>query len=72
MQNRFWDTSGADDVLTMCAMLTEQTDIFACYRTIVLRAQELYQTNEAFQAFCGRVDEAFQAWCRSKQIGLAG
>ncbi len=72
VQNRFWDASGADEALTMCGILTDQGDRFACYRTIVLRAQELYETDEAFQAFCGRVDEAFQAWCRSKQIGPAG
>lgn len=69
VQNRFWETSGADEALTMCAMSVDQGDRFACYQTIVFRAQELYETNEAYHAFCDRVDESFRAWCRSKQVG---
>lgn len=72
VQNRFWDTSGADEALLMCGMLTDLADRFSCYQTIVLRAQELYETNEEFQSFCAEVDESFRAWCRSKQIGRAG
>ena len=69
VQNRFWDTSGADDALTMCAMATDQGDRFACYRTIVFRAQELYETNDAYYAFCERVqDESFRAWCLSREV----
>ena len=69
VQNRFWDTSGADEALEMCAMPSDQGDRFACYRTIVFRAQELYETNEAYYAFCERVgDERFRAWCLSREV----
>ncbi len=72
VQNRFWEVSGADEALSMCAMPTDQGDRFACYQTIVLRAQELYDTNQAFSEFCDRVDEGFKAWCRSKEIIQVG
>ena len=69
VQNRFWDTSGADEALAMCAMPTDRGDRFACYRTIVFRAQELYETNEVYYAFCERVgDESFRAWCLSREV----
>ena len=63
---------GADEALAMCGMLTDQADRFACYQTIVIRAQELYETDTAYQAFCTEVDESFRAWCRSKQIVHTG
>ena len=68
VQNRFWEVSGADEALSMCAMSTDQGDRFACNQTIVFRAQELYETQEAFSAFCNRVEESFRAWCLNKEI----
>ena len=72
VQNRFWEVSGADEALAMCAMSADQGDRFACYQTIVFRAQELYETDGAFSAFCDRVDESFRAWCHSKEITQVG
>ena len=72
VQNRFWEVSGADEALSMCAMATDRRDRFACNQTIVFRAQELYETTEAFSAFCDRVDESFRAWCHSKEIVQVG
>ena len=68
VQNRFWEVSGADEALSMCAMSTDQGDRFACNQTIVFRAQELYETQETFSKFCNRVEENFRAWCLSKEI----
>ena len=72
VQNRFWEVSGADEALAMCAMSADQGDRFACYQTIVFRAQELYETDGAFSTFCDRVDESFRAWCHSKEITQVG
>ena len=72
VQNRFWEVSGADEALSMCAMSADQGDRFACNQTIVFRAQELYETQEAFSAFCNRVEESFRAWCLSKEITQVG
>ena len=68
VQNRFWEISGADEALSMCSMSADQGDRFACNQTIVFRAQELYETQEAFSAFCNRVEESFRAWCLNKEI----
>ena len=72
VQNRFWEVSGADEALSMCAMSTDPGERFACNQTIVFRAQELYETAEAFSAFCDRVDESFSAWCHTKEITQVG
>ena len=72
VQNRFWEVSGADEALAMCAMSADQGDRFACYQTIVFRAQELYETDGEFSTFCDRVDESFRAWCHSKEITQVG
>ena len=72
VQNRFWEVSGAEEALSMCAMSTDQGDRFACNQTIVFRAQELYETQEAFSKFCNRVEESFRAWCLSKEITKVG
>ncbi len=72
VQNRFWDVSGADEALSMCAMSSDQGDSFACYQTIVFRAQELYESEEAFAEFCRRVDESFKEWCLSKELTRVG
>ena len=34
--------------------------------------RDSYETQEAYNAFCDRVDESFKAWCRSKEITQFG
>ena len=56
VQDRFWEKSGADDALAMCAMVENATEKDACYATIVARARDIFPTREEFDGFCSQID----------------
>ena len=63
VQDRFWDKSGAGDALAMCAMIEDAAEQDACYRTIVLRARDIFTTREETDGFCAEVGERWREWC---------
>ena len=63
VQDRFWEITGADDALAMCAMIEDVTEQDVCYSTIIVRARDLYTTTEGAEGFCARVDTRWRNWC---------
>ena len=55
VQDRFWEKSGADDALAMCAMVENPTEQDTCYGTIIARARHVLSTREEFDEFCARI-----------------
>jgi plastocyanin len=62
-QDRFWEESGADDALTMCRLVTGETEKSACYWTIIVRARDVFPTQVEFDTFCVQVEEKWRNWC---------
>ena len=63
VQDRFWEESGADDAMTMCAMVEHAEEQDACYRTIILRARDVFTTREQFEGGCARFSAGWRTWC---------
>ena len=63
VQDRFWEKSGADDALAMCAMVEDTTEQGACYGTIIVRARDLFTTAEEAGSFCAQVGTRWRHWC---------
>ena len=68
VQDGFWDASGADKAAEMCSLIEDIHSQFACYRTIVFRALELYETKSEYLGFCELVEVGFRTWCRNKDL----
>ena len=63
VQDRFWEKSGADDALAMCALVGDARGQDACYETIIVRARALFTTREASDGFCARVGTKWRKGC---------
>ncbi len=66
VQDRFWELGGADEAMTLCDMVEEETAKSDCYNMIISRGANLFVDNDAFQAWCGRTEEPWVAWCDGK------
>ena len=64
VQARFWDSSGADEAIQMCRIAGVAEEKNGCYWMIIARAQELYPDRTGLEEFCGRLEQAYRAWCR--------
>ena len=62
-QDRFWEKSGDDDALAMCAMVENEAEQDACYWTIIVRARDVFTNKEEFDNFCARIDTRWRKWC---------
>ena len=63
VQARFWETDRADEAIQMCSLATVPQEREGCNWMIVSRARELYPDRQGLEAFCGRLETAYQAWC---------
>ena len=63
VQDSFWDVGGAGDALAFCQILTGEEEKSRCYRTIVARARDIYQTSAELHAFCARVEDGYRQGC---------
>ena len=63
VQARFWETDRADEAVEMCTLATVQEEREGCHWMIVYRARELYPDRPSLEAFCARLETAYQAWC---------
>lgn len=63
VQDRFWEASGADEALAMCAMLFETAEKDACYSMIIGRARDVFSDPEAFDGFCAKVAPSHRSMC---------
>ena len=68
VQDGFWDASGADKAAEMCRLVEGISIQFACYRTIVFRALELYESKSEYLGFCEMIEADFRTWCRNKDL----
>ena len=63
-QDRFWETTGADEAITMCSLLEATEEAAACWWEIIYRARDVFADNTGRQGFCARLPEDLQAPCR--------
>ena len=68
-QDRFWEKSGADDALAMCALVEGVAELDACYGIIIERARHVLPTREEFDGFCSRIAPPHRAWCSRSGAG---
>ena len=66
VQDRFWDLGGADEAMSLCHLVEEETSKSGCYNMIISRAANLFTDTDAFQAYCARVEERYVSWCEGK------
>ena len=69
-QDRFWEKSGADDALAMCAMVENEAEQDACYWTIIVRARDVFTTEQEFDNFCARIGTRWRKWCADAEAQL--
>jgi plastocyanin len=63
VQAQFWEPEKGEFAVEFCEMLNETAEMSGCYWMIIVRAKELYPTQEGFGEFCSRVKPSYQAWC---------
>ena len=63
VQDRFWDTSGAEAALTLCRMLDDTRAKESCNWIIINRAYEIYLTPDGFRDFCLKLEEQYRPMC---------
>ena len=69
LQARFWETSKADEALSLCGMLKDDLEErSACYWMLIIRAIELYRDDNQYLALCARLEEPFDAWCERRTV----
>ena len=62
-QDRFWEKTGADDALEMCALVQNAEEKHACYWTIIVRARDVLGTDEEYDSFCAKIGEQWRRMC---------
>lgn len=63
VQDRFWDVAGADEAVSLCAMLSDPWEAETCWDTIINRAKDLYSDPFGLLIFCDKVPADLQASC---------
>ena len=63
VQDRFWEKTGADSALAMCAMVEDAAEQDACYWTIIVRARDVLTTRKESEGFCAQVDPRWRSSC---------
>ncbi len=56
----------------MCAMVENAAERDACYRTIVVRARDLFTTREESDGFCARIGTKWRKGCADVLSGRPG
>ena len=62
VQARFWKPESAPEAVEMCT-IAEGDEKNGCYWMIVTRGRELFPDRPSLEAFCSRLEPAYQAWC---------
>ena len=63
VQARFWETERVEEAVEMCSLAPVAEEKTGCFWMIVDRARELYPDRPGLEAFCARLEPAYQAWC---------
>jgi len=63
VQDRFWETTGADEAVEMCSMLDESREADTCWWTIIDRAGDVFPDEEGRRSFCHRVPADRRGLC---------
>ncbi len=66
VQDRFWDLGGAEEAMTLCHMVGDDLSKSDCYNMILSRGANLFVDNDAFQAWCARMEEPWVSWCEGR------
>ena len=62
-QDRFWETTGADEAITMCSLLNDGEEATACWWEIIYRAGDVFGDDAGRRGFCARLPEGFDTLC---------
>jgi plastocyanin len=66
VQDYFWDSSGQDNAITFCKLLTEAKEKESCYRTIFKRAPSILSSSD-LKRFCQKAEKPYEPLCLSYQ-----
>jgi plastocyanin len=66
VQDFFWDTSGQQEALEFCRLVSAPDTKAGCYETIFGRAIDVLPDNQSKTVFCNLVETEFSDSCRSK------
>ena len=67
-QDRFWETTGADEAISMCALLDVASEADACWWTIIDRAGDVFIDEAGRRSFCDRVPADRRGLCASEVL----
>ena len=62
-QDRFWETTGADEAITMCSLLRDGEEATACWWEIIYRAGDVFSDDAGRRGFCARLPEDYRTLC---------
>ena len=63
VQDRFWEVSGAEEVLEFCRLLEGADENERCYWKIAWRASQLFESEAGYREFCSRFEEDYRWLC---------
>ena len=63
IQDTFWDSSGQDDALEFCRIITDSKDKDLCYSLIFNRARDVLSSKGEIKSFCLKTEGEYQKGC---------
>ncbi len=67
-QDRFWETTGADEAISLCSMLTDPAETESCWWTIIDRAGDVFVDEAGRRGFCDRIPDDRRPTCLSEIV----
>lgn len=65
VQDTFWDSTGQDEAISFCTLLTDISEKDRCYQTIASRASEVLK-GEDLKVFCRKIPKNLQYLCQKE------
>lgn len=63
IQDTFWDSSGQDDAIGFCKLLTDKEQKAYCYNLIFQRVPQVLTSKEEIKTFCAKAEKEYQQLC---------
>lgn len=62
-QDAMWDTTGQDDAIGFCKLLSDKQEKDVCYNMIFSRATEIFTSANDLKTFCKKTEDQYQSRC---------